>query len=404
MRALVAVLALALLAASCADDTVTGSDQGEAPSATAPNGTAAGTTASDGSQAGNGILVVEVGVATLQPGGNRVAAGMGAVTTADPIDVHLPATPLRVLPVTSVRTGSLPGDGAGHWFVDLDDGDDVVVGPDGVIVGPARAAPGPSIEGFTDPLPDAVVVDDGTWSAALVGPTDRYPHGALGDRIEAESVQVVGPGLPPSGAVFGPEAPAVIEGIAPILVDVDGDGTPEVVVTESDAEVGARLALWSIEGRRLAVSDPIGRGNRWRNQLAVAPVGPGGALEVIDVRTPHLGGTVQFFRLDGDRLIEVASRSGFTSHVIGSRNLDLGIVVDADGDRRLDVVVPTDDRRGIGVLTRTDETVEEVAVLELPGRLSTNIGVSAPGDGGDDAGVTVAVGTDDGVLRLWPAR
>lgn len=400
------VLTLALLAVSCADGADSSlADTDGTSNGTGANGNASGDGATDDMAADDGPLVVEVGPATLQPGGNRVAAGRGAATSTDPIDVTLPGTPLLVLPVTSVRTGSLPADGAGHWFVELDEGDDIVIGPDGVIVGRAQAAPGPTAEAFTDPLPDAVVVDDGSWSAALVGPTDRYPHGALGDRIEAEAVQVLGSGLPPSGVTFGPEAPAVIEGIAPILVDVDDDGTPEVVVTESDAEVGARLALWSIEGTRLAVSDPIGRGNRWRNQLAAAPVGPDGALEVIDVRTPHLGGTVQFFQVDGDRLVQVASRSGFTSHVIGSRNLDLGVVIDADGDGRLDVVVPSDDRRHLGVLTRVGDTVEETALVELPGRLSTNIGVSAVGgkDGDGDQRLAIAVGTGDGILRIWPA-
>jgi hypothetical protein len=145
--------------------------------------------------------------------------------------------------------------------------------------------------------------------------------------------------------------------------------------------------------------------------MAIAPVGPNGEVEIIDVLTPHIGGTVQYFRIEGDRLVRVASNSGFTSHRLGSRNLDLGVVADADGDGALDVMVPTDRRDALGVLTRTEDPeagydgVEVVAELPLPGRMTTNLGVRPVPEGGD-AGIPTlgfAVGTDESVLRIWPA-
>ena len=75
----------------------------------------------------------------------------------------------------------------------------------------------------------------------------------------------------------------------------------------------------------------IGRGNRWRHQIAVAPFGPNGERELVDVLTPHIGGVVEFYRMVGDRIEIVATVPGFTSHVIGSRNLDLALAADADG-------------------------------------------------------------------------
>ncbi|MEM9488375.1 MAG: hypothetical protein AAGC55_04480, partial [Myxococcota bacterium] len=143
-------------------------------------------------------------------------------------------------------------------------------------------------------------------------------------------------------------------------------------------------------------------------QLAIAPVGPGGEVEIIDVRTPHIGGTVQFFRIEGDELVRVASNSGYTSHRFGSRNLDLGVVADADGDGNLEVVVPTDRRDAIGVLRRTAgagagyDGVEVIADVALLGRMTTNLGVRVV-EPDTQPRISFAVGTDEAVLRIWPA-
>jgi hypothetical protein len=345
----------------------------------------------------------------LTPGGNRVVTGAGGrLGSVDPVVVDLDGRPEWILP-----------DGEGRWLVALADGVVVRAGLDGeveaagevsideaplaveavdgsvVLVGPDRY---PSVDSFADRLPDTRVVYGAGLAAALVQPTERYGHGVLGDRVEAGAVQVVRDGVP--GSPFGLAAPNVIEAISPMLADVDGDGGPEVVVTESNGDDGAALAVWSLDGEPLARSNAIGRGNRWRNLLAVAPVGPGGEIEVVDVRTPHIGGTVEWFRLDGDRLVRVATKAGYTSHVNGSRNLDLGIVADGDGDGRLDVIVPTDSRSELGLLTRTSDGVEIAAQVPLPGRLATNIGAWADPGGH----LTIAVGTTDNMLLIWPGH
>ena len=260
----------------------------------------------------------------------------------------------------------------------------------------------PAWSDFEDPLPDGRIVESDGFAVALVEPTDRYPHGVLGDRIEAAAIEVVDI-TTGERTRFGPEAPTVIEGISPIMADITGDGEVEVLVTQSNSDVGAWLAAWSTDGTLVAESPAIGRGNRWRNQLAVAPIGPAGEVEVIDVRTPHIGGVVQFFQVDGTVLDRAAATTGFTSHVIGSRNLDLGIVVDADGDGRLEVLLPTNDLSALGILRRNesddDMGVEVVSNVPLQGRLTTNIAVSEPSPSG---AVGVAVGTSDGLIRIWP--
>ena len=102
--------------------------------------------------------------------------------------------------------------------------------------------------------------------------------------------------------------------------------------------------LADVDGSLLVESEPIGRGNRWRNQLGVAPTGPDGELEIIDVRTPHIGGIVTFLQLDDDRLVVAADTAPYTSHVVGSRNLDMGVLADVTGDGRVEVVILSQDR------------------------------------------------------------
>jgi len=277
--------------------------------------------------------------------------------------------------------------------VDTDDAPPVVV--DGTLLAADLAR---SV--FEDPLPDSRVVTDGTDLYALSGPTDRYDHAVLGDALEASGVEIVradGSG----SVVVTVEAPDVIEAVSPMLADVDGDGALDIVVTQSNDDAGARIVAYALDGETIATSEPIGTGNRRLNLLAVAPTGPGGDVEVIAVRTPHIGGILEFFRYDGaGRLERVATADGYSTHVIGSRNLDLGIVTDADGDGTPDVLLPHQDREVLAIVTRDDRSptgTREVTRLRLSDKPSSN--VSATGD----PRISSAVATADGRVTVWAA-
>lgn len=309
----------------------------------------------------------------------------------------LPSAPTWVVPIIDDEEPCAPS-----WYVTLEDGRAVTVGANGEIAdaGPAVTPPGSAqddLDQFEDPLLDGRVVTFGPWMAALVEPTDRYGHGVLGDRIEAGGVEVIDTRSGERTRIVI-DAPSVIEGLSPMLIDVDQtDGAePEVLVTLSNGDDGAWLALYNLDGSLRARSDAIGRGNRWRNQLGAAWTAPNGALEIVDVRTPHLDGVVEFFRVDGARLERVASTSGYTSHVIGSRNLDMGILVDADQDKLDEVVLPTRDLGSLAVLDRVDDDVVELGRIELGGSLSTNIASQwLVGQ------AWLAVGTRDGRLLVF---
>ena len=247
-----------------------------------------------------------------------------------------------------------------------------------------------------DPLPDGrLTVNEANEMAVLTGQTDRYDHGVLGDRFESSGLEVISLDTQQSLWKLGfPEM--VIEGASPFWADLDDDGTQELVITLSNNSVGSWLAVVGPDGL-IAQSEPIGTGGRWRHQIAVAPFGPNGEIGLVDIRTPHIAGTAEFFRMDGENLNVVASLSGVTTHSIGSRNFDQGLAADFNGDGQVELVASNQARDVIVGVQRTPDGAEVAYELSLPATIASNF-----------AGITqgslfaFAVGVHDGTLLIWP--
>lgn len=393
-----------------------------------------------------------LGYTHIRPDGNRVAAGRGALPDAPALDIQLAGTPKWVTAVP-LNNGTLWGvvldtDFTQAFFVEGDTVTPVAIEPRVLvdtaplllvndlgenhfalppIVDPGGSHPvrlnSQNFQAYTNaagelfavdnrmrPLGDfselralsdgRLMVDENGRFLVLTDPTERYDHGVLGDALEAGGMALITPD--PAGTAPGithitiPE-PQVIEGLAPIWTDWDGDEQREIIVTLADATQGAQLALFSEAGELTASGPAIGQGYRWRHPIAVAPFGPDDELELAVVATPHLGGIVEFYRWEGNALNIVATLPGFTSHVLGSRNLDMGAAGDFDGDGRIELLLPTQERTQLGGLYRTPDGVDVAWTVPLDGQLTTNIGaVTRPN--GD---LLVGAGTDSEVLRIW---
>ena len=115
------------------------------------------------------------------------------------------------------------------------------------------------------------------------------------------------------------------------------------------------------------------------------------------MRTPHIGGIVQFYGLAGSRLEVVASRSGYSSHRIGSQNLDMAAAGDFNGDGKIEILVPDQSFTHLALLQRTLTGISELHTIPLAGTLRSNLGLVTTGD----ARIHVAVGMSQATLRVW---
>ncbi|MDY0386996.1 MAG: hypothetical protein RBT65_07690 [Methanolobus sp.] len=248
-------------------------------------------------------------------------------------------------------------------------------------------------------LPDArLLVDEDERILLLTGPTEDYKHGVLGDSIEASSITLIeAAGTPAIAKIIDIPEGDVIEGIAPIWADLDGDGIREIIVTLSSAKEGARLVVFDEDGNIITSGPSAGTGQRWRHQIAVAAFGPEGETEIVDVLTPHIGGIAEFYRLEEDKLQVSSSLSGYSSHLAGSRNLDMALAGNFDNDSNFELMVPTQNYRELAILEHNEDGVHVNGYLPLEGRLNTNIAAVAL----KNESVAIGVGIDTGILRVW---
>jgi hypothetical protein len=248
-------------------------------------------------------------------------------------------------------------------------------------------------------LPDVrILFDERERLLLLTQPTGLYEHGILGDALEATCIMIV-----ETEPVFKVvrripvEEGRVIEGLSPIWTDIDNNDKREIIVTESDVSDGARIAVYSEEGELLGSGAETGLGYRWIHQLAVGPFGEGGETELAVVCTPHIGGIVEFYRFSGTALTISARLAGFSTHRIGSRNLDTAVACDFDGDGTVELLIPDERFETLLFLSRTGEIIEIESTYPVDGCAVTNIAaVCGPGET-----CVVGVGREDGVLRVW---
>jgi hypothetical protein len=220
----------------------------------------------------------------------------------------------------------------------------------------------------------------------------------LGDALEVIRVLQVEtkPELRLTGEIVMQNAD-VIEGIAPIRADLDQDGQREIIVTVSNRVDGARVVVYREDGSIMTASMPIGQSYRWRNQLAVAPTSPDGATELINVIAPHINGLVEFLRFDGQGLEITAQVPDYTSHVLGSRKLDMALTGDFDGDGLSEALLSTMPRAELGAIRRSEQRSNPVWSLPLNGALTTNLAaVELP-----EGEIALGAGTQSDRLFIW---
>jgi hypothetical protein len=249
-----------------------------------------------------------------------------------------------------------------------------------------------------------VVSDDGRIAVYADASNQRYVHGIMGDDLEGSALVVlrVNNDAFETVARVDLSGDAIYEGLSPLWADVDEDGTQDLVTTVSDSQVGSRIRvyLFTDEGIREVNGQAIGQPSRWQHQLTWGAFGPNGEMELVEVLTPHIGGVVRFYQFIGDTLQVVATQGGYTSHVIGSRNLDMAVAGDFNGDGQPEIVMPSQNLTSIAGIQHSADGARVVWELPLDGQLSSNLAAIRLADGR----LALALGTEDGRLRVWVSQ
>lgn len=214
-------------------------------------------------------------------------------------------------------------------------------------------------------FPNSLVVhlvdeNDGLVAAWYDGATTRYPHGVLGDDIEASELFVI---ANEAGAQCSQQIVLddneVFEDLAPRLVDMDGDGEMDVVTIISHADQGARIAVFGyVAGDRSSLklkasTRAIGTPFRWLAPIGMGDFNGDGRMDIAYIDRPHLARILRVVSYtESDELEEIASAPGFTNHRIGEDFISSG-VRGCDGQLQL---VTADSRWERILLTSVKET------------------------------------------------
>lgn len=213
--------------------------------------------------------------------------------------------------------------------------------------------------------------------ARYARPVERYGHFAPGRPHEYAALAA------PTGdgrtLVLDLPDDEVFEDVAPRRVRM-GPSQPDLwLVIVSQRDLGSRLALVGIDQGRLAIvaeSQPTGRANRWLNPVGVADLDGDGRIEIAAVTTPHIGGTLRLYHVDGRRLVEIAALDGFSNHVYGSSELRLSLPAEVDGHVRL--LVPDAARRSLRLVGYAGGALTEVGRCRLDRPLAGPVTRIAP--------------------------
>ncbi|TVO75805.1 FG-GAP repeat domain-containing protein [Sedimenticola selenatireducens] len=239
-----------------------------------------------------------------------------------------------------------------------------------------------------DALPDGVVIEGAgaVKRAWLVFPTRRYDHAILGDDIEAAGIRVelaTGEQLTftlPEGSVF--------EDRYPRLVDLDNDGIEEIVLVRSYLDRGAALAVLKINNagiELLAESTPIGLAHRWLNPVGAGDFDQDGQQELAVVITPHIGGVLTLYKVEGNRLQPIYQMPGFSNHRIGSRELGQSAIVDVNDDGVPDMAVPAVGFHELRLISIINGALKEINRVAHSSPIRTALEVrDLDGDGDQD--------------------
>jgi hypothetical protein len=271
----------------------------------------------------------------------------------------------------------------------------LAVAADGAVLLIGGLPSGPRVVSRADAraLPDARITVgsvDGTTpvqAVVLSEGTDRYRHGAFGDKVGAASVTVIDVA---SNALavrsrYVVKPPGVIEDLIAMLAPI-GEGTrAALVMVKSVARQGSSVLVlgWREGALDVLVEGPaLGQSNRWVHVIAAADLTGDRVPKLIAVNAPHIAGVLVAYERRAALLVPLAKALGYASHALGSRNEDQAVLADLSGNGQPEVILPRQSRDVLAALELSNGRWEEQWALQLASPLQSNLLVDdLDGDG-----------------------
>ncbi len=217
-----------------------------------------------------------------------------------------------------------------------------------------------------DQLPEQEISisSDGSIYAQYTNPTTKYPHGILGDDIEAEQLVIV------KDSIFYELELAeeyVFEDIRPRLFDVDQDGDLEFITIRSQRDLGAAIVIYKLEQgtiKEYAYTEEIGVSNKWLNLVTIQDITDDGQIEIVWIQTPHIGGILKFATMNQGKLETLDQVGEYSNHGIGERNLCLSALTELNGEKVF--YVPNQQRTKINGFKIENNEFKMAEEIDLP--------------------------------------
>lgn len=287
----------------------------------------------------------------------------------------------------SVRSEALPAEARALWSVgdtavlETSDGARFRIGERGLTEDPDAPDPFDPV-GLDDLVPDSWPTEgQGFERAWLAGPTERYPHGALGDLVEARALR-----MDRGGGTLELALPedAVFEDLQPRPVDLEGDGADEILVVRATLDGGASLVVAGVVAEALQVvaeGPEIGTPQRWMDPVGhrSLDLDGDGAIEVAVVVRPHLDGTLTLLRHEAGELVVLDEQPGYSNHEYGATDLRRSALVEDGLDGLPTLVVPDAAHQSVVLLTAGEGRLDRRSEVALDGRIATDFAVLPDG-------------------------
>ncbi len=246
---------------------------------------------------------------------------------------------------------------------------------------------------------------DGKLEAvAFSMPTDRFSFRRLGDETEAQGVAV----FSWDGSIiklldeFKLDSSEAFEDLTPILADVyDGPGK-EILATVTNEGEGSSIRVLSFAKRRLTEvrTSPVAADKSFIQVLGKSAFGDENRQFIITVANPSGMGDLELFRIDlaATRLVR---KDSISTHIAGSRNLDLALIGDFNNDGYNDLIAPDETGKTLELFFLEKNRIKETPILVSSKRLSTNL---CSGDFNGDGKGDLAAGYEDGTIVFLLGR